>query len=362
MKLTLKIKLIPAEDQYQALIETINEANNACNLISKIAWGNKTFNQFKLHHLCYNNVREKFNLSSQMVIRCISKVVDAYKLDKKKQRIFRDYGSISYDSRILSYSDDFVSIWTVSKRKKIAFVCHNPNYFPYIKGEADLVFKKDKFYIFQTIELPEQDMDNVEEFIGCDFGITDIVCTSEGKTYSSQSLNQYRKKRRKIRSSIQSKGTRSSRRLLKRLNKRERTTAMIINHTISNQIITDAKTKGVGVAIEDLSNIRSTSKRRNKSFRTELNSWSFYQLRTFLEYKAKRVGVPLIAVQPAYTSQTCCNCHHIGTRNNKSFKCGYCGNNMDADINAAKNIALIGAVVNQPEKSSMWSCSLHITA
>ena len=205
-------------------------------------------------------------------------------------------------------------------------------------------------------------MDNVEEFIGCDFGITDIVCTSEGKTYSSQSLNQYRKKRRKIRSSIQSKGTRSSRRLLKRLNKRERTTAMIINHTISNQIITDAKTKGVGVAIEDLSNIRSTSKRRSKSFRTELNSWSFYQLRTFLEYKAKRVGVPLIAVQPAYTSQTCCNCHHIGTRNNKSFKFGYCGNNMDADINAAKNIALIGAVVNQPEKSSMWSCSLHITA
>ena len=145
MKLTLKIKLIPAEDQYQALIETINEANNACNLISKIAWGNKTFNQFKLHHLCYNNVREKFNLSSQMVIRCISKVVDAYKLDKKKQRIFRDYGSISYDSRILSYSDDFVPIWTVSKRKKIAFVCHNPNYSLILKGKPTLCSKRINF-------------------------------------------------------------------------------------------------------------------------------------------------------------------------------------------------------------------------
>lgn len=35
---------------------------------------------------------------------------------------------------------------------------------------------------------------------------------------------------------------------------------------------------------------------------------------------------------------------------------------MDADVNAAKNIALLGAVVNHPEKSGMWSCNLHITA
>lgn len=370
MKLTLKIKLIPTDEQHQVLLETLREANAACNLISEIAWQNKTFNQFKLHHLCYNDIRDKFNLSAQIVVRCISKVADAYKLDKRKQRVFREYGSISYDSRVLSYSDNFVSIWTINKRQKVSFVCHNTNYLPYIKGEADLVFNKDKFYLFQTVEVPEEDMEEVEEFIGCDFGITDIVCTSEGKSYSSQSLNQYREKQRKIRRSIQSKGTkgrtheckRGCAKLLKRLKGKERTTATIINHTISKQIVADAKAKGVGIAIEDLSNIRFTSKRRNKTFKRELNSWSFCQLRSFLEYKAKRAGVPLIAVQPAYTSQTCSKCHHIGTRNNKSFKCGYCGNDMDADINAAKNIALLGAAVNQPEKSGMWSCNLHISA
>lgn len=85
MKLTLKIKIIPTDMQRQALLDTLKEANAACNLISEIAWQNKTFNQFKLHHLCYNDIRTKFNLSAQIVVRCISKVADAYKLDKKNQ-------------------------------------------------------------------------------------------------------------------------------------------------------------------------------------------------------------------------------------------------------------------------------------
>lgn len=372
MKLTLKIKLIPSDEQHRILLDTIKEANTACNQISDVAWRNKTFNQFKLHHLCYNDIREQFNLSAQVVVRCISKVADAYKLDRKKQRIFREYGSISYDSRVLSYSDTYVSIWTVSKRQKMPFVCHNTNYLPYIKGEADLVFKKGKFYLFQTVEVPEEDMEDVEEFIGCDFGITDIVCTSEGKSYSSQSLTQYREKQRKIRSSIQSKGTkgrtheckRGCAKLLKRLKGKERTTATIINHTISKQIVMEAKAKGVGIAIEDLKNIREemNAQWRNKTFRRRSNNWNFYQLRSFLEYKCKRAGVKIVVVPHAYTSQTCCKCHCIGTRSNKSFKCGYCGSDMDADVNAAKNIALLGAVVNQPEKSGMWSCNLHITA
>lgn len=312
MKLTLKIKLVPTDEQHRLLLETLKEANAACNQISDIAWRNKTFNQFRLHHLCYNDIRERFNLSAQIVVHCISKVTDAYKLDRKTQRTFKEYGSINYDSRVLSYSGTYVSIWTVGKRQKIPFVCHNTDYIPYIKGEADLVFKKGKFYLFQTVEVPEEDVEDVEEFIGCDFGITDIVCTSEGKSYSSQSLNRYRDRQRKIRSSIQSKGMkgrtheckRGCAKLLKRLKGKERTTATIINHTISKQIVMEAQTKGLGIAIEDLSYIRSTTEHRNRTFRRELNSWCFRQLRSCLEYKAKRAGVPLIVVDKAYTSET----------------------------------------------------------
>ena len=82
MKLTLKIKLVPTDEQLRLLLESLKEANAACNQISDIAWRNKTFNQFRLHHLCYNDIRERFNLSAQIVVHCISKVTDAYKLDR----------------------------------------------------------------------------------------------------------------------------------------------------------------------------------------------------------------------------------------------------------------------------------------
>lgn len=155
MKLVLKIKILPTDKQRSLLLQTMEEANKACAYISDVAWENKTFGQFKIHHLCYDDVRQKFNLSAQMVVRCISKVADAYKLDHKKKREFRTHGSVCYDSRILSYKEDEVSIWTIGKRQKITFACHNKEYIPYVKGEADLVFKKGKFFLYQTIDMPE---------------------------------------------------------------------------------------------------------------------------------------------------------------------------------------------------------------
>jgi IS605 OrfB family transposase len=117
------------------------------------------------------------------------------------------------------------------------------------------------------------------------------------------------------------------------------------------------------VAIEDLSGIRTRTnqKPRSKTERRRSNSWSFYQLRSFLEYKGIQFGVEVIAVPPAWTSQTCHQCLHIGLRLLKRFKCTNeaCSWNGDADLNAAKNIAAIGAVcVNQPRGSNCLCCKL----
>ncbi len=170
MKLTLQIKLLPDDKQSQSLLQTIRECNSVCNKISDIAWEKKTFNQYKLHHLVYHPLKKSSNLSAQALVRCISKVVDAYKPDKKVKRQFKSLGAITYDSRILSYKGMTASIWSVDGRLKIPFICHNPKYLPYVKGEADLVYKKGKFFLFQTVEVPEDDMKDVEEFIGVDFG------------------------------------------------------------------------------------------------------------------------------------------------------------------------------------------------
>ena len=155
MKLTLKIKLLPSKEQADLLLQTIKEANAVCNTISEIAWEKKVFNQFKIHNEVYHTLKGSSNLSAQVLVRCISRVADAYKLDRKVKRTFKPLGSITYDSRILSYKGDKVSIWSVGGRLKMPFVCHNPNYLPYIKGEADLLYHKGKFYLFQTVDIME---------------------------------------------------------------------------------------------------------------------------------------------------------------------------------------------------------------
>jgi putative transposase len=359
MKLTLKIKLLPSEEQAESLLNTIKDANNICNNISDIAWDVKCFNQFKLHNECYHQIKQSSNLSSQVIVRCISKVADAYKIDRKTKRIFKELGGISYDSRILTYNpNEIVSIWSGGGRLKIPFICHNRNYLSYIKGEADLVFKKNKFYLFQTIEVPDTEIEDIEEFIGVDFGQTDIAVLSDGTIYNSEQVKKVRKKYSKIRASIQSKGTKGSKKLLKRLSGKENRFVSINNHTISKQIVAKAKKEQKGIAIEDLTGIRRTAKPKSKAQKTELNRWSFSQLRSFLTYKALLNGIKLIVVPPAYTSQTCNICNHIGIRNGKHFRCENCGNVIDADYNAAKNIATWGCSINQPEKSTLF-CSLH---
>jgi len=363
VKLVLKIKLLPTAEQAALLLETCREATLACNAISEVAWEKRIFNKFKLHYQLYDSYIGKFELSSQMLVRAFTKVAYAYKLDKKTKRAFSPLGSITYDARIMTYKqDNMVSLWCIGGRQNIRFICHNPNYIPYIKGEADLVYKKGKFFLYQTVDIPEPAAQDIAGFIGVDFGLTDITVTSDGDKHPADWINQYREKRQKVRSSIQSKGTRNSKRLSKRLSGKERTTSAIINHTISKSIVKSAKDKRKGIAIENLTNIRFTSKHRNKKFRTKLGRWSFGQLRSFLEYKCRLNGVKLIVVEPNYTSQTCNCCRYIGKRTNKVFKCTNINckvDVIDADFNAAQNIALLGAVVNLPERCDRYSCTVH---
>lgn len=369
MKLTLKLKLLPTHQQAELLLDTIKAANTACNAISDVAWQEKVFNRHQLHHKVYYDCKANFKLSAQMAVRSIAKVRDAYKLDKKRKRKFRPLGAIAYDSRIMSYkSDSVVSLWCLGGRQKIKFVCYNPQYIPYIKGEAKLMHEKGKFFLCQAIDVPQEDAADVQQYIGCDFGITDIIVTSDGVQHSANHLNSYREHRQKVRSSIQAKADtskrstrRNCRKLSKRLKGKEKTHVQIVNHTIAKSVILSAKQQGKGVAIEDLTHIRVTSKPRNKTFRTKLGKWSFGQLRFFMEYKGQLYGVPVVSVDPRYTSKTCNVCKHLGKRTNKHFKCNNCGNHMDADVNASLNIASLGRAVNHVEESNSMCCSIAHT-
>ena len=85
MQLTIKVKLVPTPEQEHLLLKTMEAFNDACNFVSQIAFENRTASVVKIHRICYYEIRKKFNLSSQMAVRVVGKVADAYKVARNKK-------------------------------------------------------------------------------------------------------------------------------------------------------------------------------------------------------------------------------------------------------------------------------------
>ena len=108
MKKTIPHKLLPiSAEQHRQLLDIIILFNTACNWVSEKANELKIYNKIELHKHVYYEVRQRFNLSSQLAVRVIGKVTDSYKLKKQQKSIhvFKKYGAIDYDSRIATINN-----------------------------------------------------------------------------------------------------------------------------------------------------------------------------------------------------------------------------------------------------------------
>lgn len=343
MKQTLLIKLAPTEMQLQLLKETMEAFNEACNSIAETAFQTKTFNNWQLHHLVYHQVRERFKLSAQMTVRAISKVADVYKTDRTNKAMFNLHGAMVYDQRILSWKGlEAVSILTVEGRQRIPMQIgeYQQARIDKIRGQADLILRDGQFYLAATIEVPETEPFNPKDFLGVDVGVRNIATDSDGERWVGKELNGIRSRYAKIRSKLQSKGTKSAKRLLKKRSRKEHRFATAINHVTSKRIVQKAKDTLRGIALENLKGIRLRVPVKGSRQRRTIHSWSFNQLQGFIKYKAKVIGVPVVYVEPRNTSRTCPKCGHIAKANRKGeeFHCGKCGLLAHADHVAAKNI------------------------
>jgi putative transposase len=182
------------QGSFAALDDTLREANRCCNWLSERAWESKIFAQFKLHKIAYRSARTQFpKLNAQCIVRCIAKVTQSYALDKETKRVFRLNGAIAYDLRLLNWyiDKDLVSIWTTSGRLKIPFVCgeKQKELLRFQQGETDLILHKQAFYLASTGTVDNPDPGQVEDFIGCDFGIKTILTDSDGRRYSGAHVN-----------------------------------------------------------------------------------------------------------------------------------------------------------------------------
>lgn len=348
MKLTVAVKLRPTPEQAAALRATVERANAACDHISAVAWETQTFGQFALQKATYHDVKATFGLTAQMVVRCVSKVTDAYKLDKQRRRTFRPLGAIAYDDRILRWQAERVSIWTTGGRVWIPFVCDDRTraLLAYRQGESDLLYRDGCSYLYATVNVEEPPEGSPVGWLGIDLGIVHIATDSDGTAHSGAHLNALRHRHRRLRRKLQAKGTKGSRRPLRHRRRKEARFGKHINHTISKRLVAVAQGTGRGIALEDLSGIRSRVSAR-KPQRATLHGWSFHQLREFVTSKARLAGVPIALVDPRMTSRTCPACGHVAKENRPhrdSFLCVSCGFAGPADTIAALIIGRRGAV------------------
>ena len=345
MKTIVKIKLSPSKEQYLILLKTLEAFNAACNYIAETAFSRKTANKYALQKLLYYDVKERFGLSAQLVIRAISKVSEAYKRDKKIQPSFKPHGAIIYDPRIMSFRGiEAVSLSTVEGRQLIPMLIRdyfNPR-MNRVKGQADLVLIDGMFYLFATCDLPEDTPINPEGFIGVDMGIVNIATLSTGEQFSGDQIEETRQRYSTLRASLQRKDTKSAKRHLKKARKKEARFRRDLNHRISKKIVEMAKGTLSGIALENLKGIRERAKTVRRSQRSKHSGWSFHQLAAFIGYKARLAGIPVVMIDPRNTSRECSECGHIEKANRKSqaeFVCKNCGYIENADFNAAKVIA-----------------------
>ncbi|MEU4270478.1 transposase [Streptomyces sp. NPDC026092] len=139
-------------------------------------------------------------------------------------------------------------------------------------------------------------------------------------------------------------GAKSAKRRARRRRRKEARRSKDVNRKIAKRIVAEAERTGRGIALEDLTGIRERVRLRRPQ-RATFHSWAFARLGGFIAYKARRAGVPVVYVDPAYTSRTCAECGHIDRANRVSqarFVCRSCGFVDHADRNGSRNIRARG--------------------
>ena len=368
MKLTIQLQLLAGGDEV-ILLATMEAFNAAAQHAAKVGFEARLASQPGIHQRCYRNLREQYGLSAQMAVRAIGKAVEVLRRDKTKLPTFKPHGAITYDERIMSWKGlNRVSLWTLEGRKVLPYVFgeYQAQRLNRLKGQVDLVYRNGKFYLYATGEFPEDPPIEASEFLGVDLGIANLATDSDGNAHTGEQVEVVRQKHARVRRSLGKKmggkrrTRRNARRAMKHIGSREARFRRHTNHTISKSLVANAKGTARGIALEDLKGIRKRTTVRREQ-RARHGGWAFFQLRSFVEYKAKLAGVPVVVVDARNTSRTCFECGHCEKANRQGqaqFLCRACGHTANADVNAARNIARLGRQVSPPEVPESHQLSL----
>jgi hypothetical protein len=332
----------------------------------------------------YYQIRGNFGLKAQISQACVKEVISRYStVDtqlRQKPFHYRENGKtykVKRDSSWLlkplkfkgltatlvinkdwSFTKGKISLLTMGKRELCDYDHKIVEKFlqeGYVLGSGKLVCRRKGkkllwfLHIAVTREIPDFDRKNPSAVVGIDQGLRFLITVYDGKKTTFVSGKPIAKKRAhyaKLRARLQSKGTKSAKRLLKKLAGRETRWMTDINHQLSKALVTEYGANAVFV-LEDLTGVSFDERnlKRTKEGRNELRSWTFYQFEQFLQYKAEAVGAKFLKVSAKYTSQRCPYCGKIDKsqrdHDHHEYRCT-CGCRMNDDRVAAINLQELG--------------------
>ncbi|MFX1285027.1 MAG: RNA-guided endonuclease InsQ/TnpB family protein [Promethearchaeota archaeon] len=363
MRRTIQCPL-PAENE---LLETIKTYNKAVQHVIDRGWSRRTFNKNTLHFETYKAVRKRYPCLQSSLVQCARDMAaDILKREKfnHNRPIKKVLSGIRYNQRTFTpfLETGVISISTIAGRKRYPFII--PEYF-----QQYLVFgrissltlyynkKRKKIIAYLTMELPDIPVEEPSSFLGVDRGIKRIAVCSNNMFYPTNHILAVKWKYQQLRKRLQSKGTRSAKRKLRLVSGRERRFMTDENRNLAKWI---CNMPNNCIVLENIRGLKQHSKKENKAskkLRRKFSNWSYYQLEQFIIERAEKVGKTVLFVNPRYTSQRCSCCGYISSHNRcfqSSFVCGNCSLQLNADLNAARNLSDFGmseirrASVNSP--------------
>ena len=345
--ITAKIKINPTEEQQQLLLDTMHRYRDACNFVSKYLSKHGYMPAIKLQKHIYSDVRNLYGLPSQMTISVLKTVCAKYKqikTVKTKKRKTSKHSKVSKKAKkkekavLVQFKKPYMELvwnrdYTLKKdsfslntlQGRICVSYENKTMEQYFNGTwsfgtVKIVTKHGKWYLHipMTKRIKVPDHADIQNIVGVDLGINFLAVSydNQGKAtfFNGRAVKQKRATYKHVRQSLQRRGTASARRRLKKIGQRENRWMSDVNHCISKALV-ENNPKGTLFVLEDLTGIRNATERVHRKNRYLSVSWAFYDLRMKIEYKAMLHEDMVIAVDPAYTSQTCPICGHIDKDN-----------------------------------------------
>ena len=391
---TMKLHIHPDEAGVALLKELTVKYSCACNYVSEYVFDHGfILNFMELQKALYNDVRRECGLKSQFTISSLKTVTARYKtirtqLAKKPYKYQNGNGDWQFIPRTLEWltkpvsfrrpqadlvrgrdysfvngasSEKLLSLNTLGGRIKVTFDIPDcfEEYFDgsWSFGTGKIVSLLGEWYFHIPVTkmtYEELTPDNVKHVVGLDRGLRFIVTGYDegGNTtfISGKDVMAKRDRFQKVRDELQAKGTKSAKRALKRISRRENRWMSDVNHQISKTLV-DRYGSGTLFAVEDLTGVSFSEENlssRTKKQRKDLRTWSFYQLEQFLTYKSEAIGSEVLEVKPDYTSQRCPKCGRILKANRHheihEYICDCCGYHSNDDRVGAMNIQLLGTM------------------